>query len=55
MIFTEHTVLVELKRPDTPIFQSSCAGRDKTWRFNVEFTDDDSQVFEQKAEWLGAA
>ncbi len=55
MTFTDYTVLVEIKRPDTPIFQPQKAGRAGTWRFSVDFMDAISQVLEQKAEWLAAA
>jgi Domain of unknown function (DUF4263) len=55
MNFTDYTVLVEIKRPDTPIFQSQRAGRAGTWRFSADFMDAISQVLEQKAEWLAAA
>jgi len=55
MTFTDYTVLVEIKRPNTPIFQASRAGRSGTWRFSADFMDAISQVLEQKAEWLGAA
>lgn len=52
MNFTDYSVLVEIKRPDTPIFQQRRAGRSGTWRFSNEFMDAVSQVLEQKAEWL---
>lgn len=52
MTFTDYTVLVELKRPDTPIFQERKGGRAGTWRFSNDFMDAVSQVLEQKAEWL---
>ena len=55
MTFTRYTVLVEIKRPDTPIFQPRKSGRAGTWRFSVEFMDAVSQALEQKAEWLSAA
>lgn len=55
MTFTDYTVLVEIKRPDTPIFQLRQSGRAGTWRFSTEFMDAVSQVLEQKAEWLSAA
>ena len=54
MSFTDYTVLVEIKRPDTPIFQQK-PGRAGTWRFSTDFMDAISQVLEQKAEWLSAA
>lgn len=52
MNFTDYSVLVEIKRPDTPIFAQRRAGRSGTWRFSNEFMDAVSQVLEQKAEWL---
>lgn len=52
MNFTDYTVLVEIKRPDTPLFQQRRSGRSGTWRFSNEFMDAVSQVLEQKAEWL---
>ncbi|MEB3042047.1 Shedu immune nuclease family protein [Rhizobium mulingense] len=52
MNFTDYSVLVEIKRPDTPIFQRRRVGRSGTWRFSNEFMDAVSQVLEQKAEWL---
>lgn len=52
MNFNDYSVLVEIKRPDTPIFQQRRAGRSGTWRFSNEFMDAVSQVLEQKAEWL---
>ncbi|MXN63790.1 DUF4263 domain-containing protein [Stappia sp. GBMRC 2046] len=55
MNFTDYTVLVEIKRPDTPIFQTKKSGRAGTWRFSTAFMDAISQVLEQKAEWLSAA
>jgi hypothetical protein len=53
--FTDYTALVEIKRPDTPIFQARRAGRAGTWRFSANFIDAVSQVLEQKAQWLAAA
>ena len=55
MNFTDYTVLVEIKRPDTSIFQSQKSARAGTWRFSADFMDAISQVLEQKAEWLNAA
>ena len=55
MNFTDYSVLVEIKRPDTPIFQQRRSGRSGTWRFSNEFMDAVSQVLEQKAEWLAQA
>jgi hypothetical protein len=55
MSFTDYTVLVEIKRPNTPIFQPRKAGRAGTWRFSADFMDAVSQVLEQKAQWLSAA
>lgn len=55
MTFTDYTALVEIKRPDTPIFQSRKSGRAGTWRFSTDFMDAVSQVLEQKAEWMSAS
>lgn len=55
MTFTDYTVLVEIKRPDTLIFQRRKSGRAGTWRFSGDFMDAFSQILEQKAEWLIAA
>jgi hypothetical protein len=52
MNFNDYSVLVEIKRPDTPLFQQRRSGRSGTWRFSNEFMDAVSQVLEQKAEWL---
>lgn len=53
--FTDYTVLVEIKRPDTRIFKNSKGGRAGTWEFSVEFTGAVSQIIQQKAEWLSFA
>lgn len=53
--FTDYTVLVEIKRPDTRIFKPGKGGRAGTWEFSPEFTSAVSQVIEQKAEWLAFA
>jgi len=50
--FTDYTVLVEIKKPDTPIFRPSRGGRAGTWEFSPEFLGAFSQIIEQKAEWL---
>ena len=50
--FTDYTVLVEIKKPDTPIFKRSRGGRAGTWEFSSEFISAISQILEQKAEWL---
>jgi Domain of unknown function (DUF4263) len=55
MSFTDYTVLVEIKTPDTPIFATSRRGRAGTWEFSREFTSAVSQIIEQKAEWLSFA
>ena len=55
MTFTDYTVLVEIKRPDTPIFKKSRGGRAGTWEFSPEFMSAVSQIIEQKAEWLSFA
>ncbi len=53
--FTDYTVLVEIKRPDTRIFKIGKGGRAGTWEFSPEFTSAVSQILEQKAEWLSFA
>jgi hypothetical protein len=52
MTFTDYTVLVEIKKPDTAMFKRSRGGRAGTWEFSPEFTSAVSQIIEQKAEWL---
>lgn len=44
------TVLVELKRPDTPLFESG-GNRSKSWRLSKDLTNAISQILTQKAEW----
>ncbi|MCZ7595251.1 MAG: DUF4263 domain-containing protein [Hyphomicrobium sp.] len=54
--FTDYTVLVEIKRPDTLIFSSGRgASRAGTRAFSTAFTSSVSQILEQKAEWLAFA
>lgn len=54
--FTDYTVLVEIKRPDTLIFSSGRgASRAGTRTFSTAFTSAVSQILEQKAEWLAFA
>lgn len=55
MSFTDYTVLVEIKKPDTQIFRASRGGRAGTWEFSPEFISAVSQIIEQKAEWLSFA
>jgi hypothetical protein len=55
MTFTDYTVLVEIKRPDTPLFKESRSGRAGTWEFSSDFMSAVSQIIEQKAEWLSFA
>jgi hypothetical protein len=55
MSFTDYTVLVEIKRPDTAIFRPSRGGRAGTWEFSPELMSAVSQIIEQKAEWLSFA
>ena len=55
MNFTDYSVLVEIKLPETRIFQTRRGGRSGTWRFSADFIDAVSQVLEQKAEWLSAS
>ena len=44
------TVLVELKRPDTPLFETG-GHRSKSWRLSKDITNAISQILTQKAEW----
>lgn len=44
------TVLVELKRPDTPLFGSG-KNRSKAWKLSDDLLDSVSQILAQKAEW----
>lgn len=44
------TVLVEVKRPDTPLFKRS-RNRAGSWRLSDELIDSVSQILEQKAGW----
>ena len=53
--FKDYTVLVEIKKPNTPIFKSSRGGRSGTWEFSSDFIGAVSQIVEQKAEWLAYA
>lgn len=53
--FTDYTVLVEIKRPNTKIFRAAKNGRSGTWEFSAEFTSAVSQIVQQKAEWLSFA
>ncbi|MFN4277877.1 MAG: Shedu immune nuclease family protein [Ferrovibrio sp.] len=55
MSFTDYTVLVEIKKPDTPIFRAIRGGRAGTWEFSPEFVSAISQIIEQKAEWSSFA
>ncbi len=55
MSFTDYTVLVEIKTPNTPIFTASRRGRAGTQEFSRDFMGAVSQIIEQKAEWLSFA
>jgi len=44
------TVLVELKRPDTPLFEADI-NRSRTWKLSKDLTYAVSQILTQKAEW----
>lgn len=50
MTFNDFTATVEIKKPKTPIFDTS-KNRSGSWSFHSEFIDAVSQVLEQKAEW----
>ncbi len=47
---TEFTVIVEIKRPDTPIFDTE-QDRSKSWKLSKELYYSVSQILAQKAEW----
>jgi hypothetical protein len=48
----DFTVLVELKRPDTPLFKNTKQlNRASTWTLSGELISSVSQILEQKAEW----
>lgn len=47
---TRFTVLVELKRPDTKLFERD-GNRSKSWKLSKELTYAVSQILTQKAEW----
>jgi hypothetical protein len=47
---TNFTVLVEVKRPNTPLFEQS-RNRAGSWKLSVELIDSVSQILEQKASW----
>jgi hypothetical protein len=47
---TKFTVLVELKRPDTPLF-STDKNRSESWALSHDITNAVSQILSQKAEW----
>lgn len=50
MTFTDFTVTVEIKKPQTSIFDKS-KNRSGSWSLHSEFIDAVTQVLEQKAEW----
>jgi hypothetical protein len=50
MTFNDFTVTVEIKRPDTLIFEKA-KGRSGIWNFHHGFVEAISQVLEQKTEW----
>jgi hypothetical protein len=47
---TNFTVLVEVKKPSTPLFVKS-QNRANSWRLSKDFIDAVSQILEQKASW----
>ncbi|AJC78262.1 hypothetical protein IE4803_CH01019 [Rhizobium etli bv. phaseoli str. IE4803] len=47
---TNFTVLVEVKKPSTPLFLKN-QNRANSWRLSRDFTDAVSQILEQKASW----
>lgn len=50
MTFNEFTATVEIKKPETSIFNKS-KNRSGTWGFHTDFIEAVSQVLEQKTEW----
>jgi hypothetical protein len=50
MAATNFTVLVEIKRPDTPLFVDS-RNSSRSWRLSSELIDSVSQILAQKASW----
>jgi len=50
MTFTDFTVTVEIKKPNTQIFNNS-KNRSGSWTLHSTFIDAVTQVLEQKAEW----
>ncbi len=55
MSFTDFTVIVEIKTPQSRIFKRKSGGRAGTWEFSADFIAAVSQVLEQKAEWSAVA
>jgi hypothetical protein len=52
MASTHFTVIVEVKRPDTPLFRAAHRkNRANAWALAPELTDAVSQILEQKASW----
>ena len=51
MGFSDFTVTVEVKKPETAIFQKVKGGRSGIWSFHHDFIEAVSQVLEQKTEW----
>ena len=49
--FTDFTVTVEIKKPETQIFDKTKKARSGIWSFHSDFLEAYSQVLEQKAEW----
>ncbi len=49
--FTDFTITVELKKPQTQIFDKQNKPRSGIWGFHTDFIEAYSQVLEQKAEW----
>lgn len=47
---SEFTVLVEMKKPDTPLFENS-KNRANSWKLSDDLIDSVSQILEQKASW----
>lgn len=48
--YSNFTILVELKRPDTPLFENR-KNRANSWKLSDDLIDSVSQILEQKASW----
>ena len=44
-----YTVIVEIKKPDTPLFRKNQQNRANSWKLSNELIESYSQILEQKA------